>query len=42
MCLALDQGDYHQANILQQKIDREDYVANKDWLYVMRRIVSRK
>lgn len=42
LCQALDSGDMHTANILQQKIDREDYVKNKDWLYVTRRIVARK
>jgi protein transport protein SEC31 len=39
---ALDQEDLNTALTMQQKIAREDYTANKDWLYVMRRVVTRK
>jgi len=42
MAKALDQEDLNTAVTMQQKIAREDYTANKEWLYVMRRIVTRK
>jgi hypothetical protein len=42
LCDELVNGNFDKARALQEKIAKDDWDANKDWLNVMRRIILRK
>jgi hypothetical protein len=40
--LELDAENFDEAKVLQEKIAKEDWDANKEWLNTVRRIILRK
>mmetsp|Transcript_118155 Transcript_118155/g.166082 ORF Transcript_118155/g.166082 Transcript_118155/m.166082 type:complete len:86 (+) Transcript_118155:558-815(+) len=42
LCEAVDAENFDEARQLQEKIAKDDFEANKDWIMAIRRIINRK
>mmetsp|Transcript_32758 Transcript_32758/g.29629 ORF Transcript_32758/g.29629 Transcript_32758/m.29629 type:complete len:86 (-) Transcript_32758:116-373(-) len=42
LCEAIDGENFDEARQLQERIAKEDFEANKDWIMAIRRIINRK